>query len=264
MEGGPPSGAPEKQVTLRDRVSSWAARMLPVRQGRLVLDRPAASVTFDDFPRSAWTVGGEIVERFGGRATYYASGRFCGIREHGVQYYDAEDLRAAHRAGHEVGSHTWAHRHVRELSSRELVDDARRNAEFLRRTLGDVRVSSFAYPYGGVSPRTKLVLSRLFSCCRGIRGGVNAGAVDLAHLYAVSLEVRHWSAAQVERRVDEARARNGWIVFFTHDVADAPTPFGSTPAILEHAMACVAAAGIPVLPVGQVAPLAGAPAAAEL
>lgn len=242
----------EQPFTFGDRVRNWAARRMPVRSARLRLDRPVASVTFDDFPRSAWTVGGPLVERFGGRATYFTSGRFCGIREHGVQYYGVDDLRALHAAGHEVGSHTWEHRHVPRVPSHELVADARRNADFLRRTMGDVRVESFAYPFGDASPRTKLLYSRLYSCCRGIRAGVNAGAVDLAHLAAIPLEVRHWSAAQVERWVNEACDRNGWIVFFTHDVSDAPTPYGSTPAILEHALRCLDAAGIEIVPVGRV------------
>ena len=35
--------------------------------------QPLISFTFDDFPRSALTVGGEILERHGARGTYYAS-----------------------------------------------------------------------------------------------------------------------------------------------------------------------------------------------
>jgi len=239
----------EQPFTFLDRVNNWLSRRVPAKPVLTRLPRPVASLTFDDFPRSAWTHGAPIVERFGGRATYFTSGRFCGIREEGIDYYDADDLRAVHAAGHEVGAHTFFHRHVPEVGSRDLVEDTHRNAEFIRGIVGDVEVSSFAFPYGNVSPRTKLLYSRLYPCCRGIRPGINTGLVDLAQLWAVSLEVRMWSAELVERRVQEAIERSGWIVFFTHDVSETPTLYGSTPAILEHALRTVGEAGIEVLPV---------------
>ncbi|HEY0023833.1 MAG TPA: polysaccharide deacetylase family protein [Longimicrobium sp.] len=238
-----------KPFTFRDRLVNWASRRMPVKWARSRLTGPVASITFDDFPRSAWTAGGPIVERFGGRATYFTAGRFCGIREEGIDYYDADDLRALHAAGHEVGSHTYFHQHVPEVRSSELLADARRNADFVRGILGEVELSSFAFPFGDVSPRTKLLFSRLYPCCRGIRPGINAGLLDLGQLWAVSLEVRHWTAERIEQQVAEAKARNGWIVFFTHDVSETPAPYGSTPAILEHALRTVTEAGIEVLPV---------------
>jgi peptidoglycan/xylan/chitin deacetylase (PgdA/CDA1 family) len=222
---------------------------MPTKWARSRLTRPVASVTFDDFPKSAWPAGGPVVERFGARATYFTAGRFCGIREEGIDYFDADDLRALHAAGHEVGSHTYFHRHVPEVRSSELVADAQRNADFVRGIVGDVELSSFAFPFGDVSPRTKLLFSRLYPCCRGIRQGINAGFLDLGQLWAVPLEVRHWTAEQIEQRVAEAKACNGWIVFFTHDVSETPAPYGCTPAILEHALRTVTGAGVEVLPV---------------
>lgn len=242
----------EKPFTFGDRLGNWASRKLPVKRVRSRLARPLASVTFDDFPRSAWTAGGPIVERFGGRGTYFTAGCFCGTTDEGIEYYDEDDLRALHAAGHEVASHTFFHRHVPEVASRELVADADRNAAFIRGALGgDVPLSSFAFPFGDVSPRTKLLFSRLYPCCRGIRTGVNAGVMDLAQLWAVPLEVRHWTAEEVERRVREARESTGWIVFFTHDVSDAPSPYGCTPEILEHALRSVTEAGMEIVPVRE-------------
>lgn len=246
----PPDWAIEQPRTLRGSACNWVARQLPLKRVRSRLRQPLASITFDDFPKSAWTIGGAIVERFGARGTYFTSGRFCGAREYGVQYYDADDLRALHAAGHEVGSHTYLHRSVRNMPSRELVADAERNAAFVREVLGDdATLSSFAFPFGDVSPRTKFLYSRLYPCCRGIRARVNSGRLDLAQLWAVPLEVRHWTAQRVEQRVEEARALNGWLVFFTHDVSEAPSPYGCTPAMLEHALGCVTGAGMEVLPV---------------
>ncbi len=61
---------------------------LLVKPAPLRPDAAIASLSFDDFPRSAWTVGGPILARHGVRATYYVAGRFCGGQEDGLDYYD--------------------------------------------------------------------------------------------------------------------------------------------------------------------------------
>jgi peptidoglycan/xylan/chitin deacetylase (PgdA/CDA1 family) len=208
-----------------------------------------ASITFDDFPRSAWTSGGAILERFQVRATYYVSGRFCGRWENGLEYFNTEDLRTIYTAGHEVGGHTFSHARVPTVSSRLLMQDAERNAAFVRGVLGDVLISSFAYPYGDVSPRTKLLFSGLFPTCRGTGLGVNSGLLDLGQLKAVPLEFRSWHPEQIERLVTASKAANGWIIFFSHDVSANPTPWGCTPTMLDHALRTLHHAGIEVLPV---------------
>lgn len=246
----PISSAPEQDaMTFSSRVSNWAARRLPVKLVRARLDRALASVTFDDFAKSAWTTGGPILDGFEARATYYVAGGLCGRSESGMEYFNAADLLAVHAAGHEVGGHTFSHPHVPAVSSRALVRDADRNAVFVREILGDVLLSSFAYPYGDVSPRTKLLFSRLFPSCRGIRLGLNAGVIDLGQLKAVPLESRSWRADKIERLAAEAKAANGWIIFFSHDVSNNPTPWGCTPAMLQHALRTLLHVGIGVLPV---------------
>jgi hypothetical protein len=127
--------------------------------------------------------------------------------------------------------------------------EADRNEAFLREHLGDMPPASFAYPFGEVTPRTKRLFARRFPVSRGIYPGVNAGVIDLAQLKAVPLEKRSWRAADVERYVAEAAARKGWIVFFSHDVADDPSAYGATPEMLEHALETVTRAGIEILPV---------------
>jgi peptidoglycan/xylan/chitin deacetylase (PgdA/CDA1 family) len=236
-------------MSLIDRVTNVVTRRIPVKCVRERLDGPVASFSFDDFPRSAWTVGGPILERYGAKATYYPAGVFCGAHEDGMDYFTAEDLVACARAGHEIGCHTFGHRHGSKVSSADLVAEIEQNAAFLARHLGDMPPSSFAYPYGEVTPRTKRLLARLFPVSRGIYPGVNAGTVDLAQLKAIPLEQRSWRAADVERYVAEAVEQTGWIVFFSHDVAAQPSPYGATPEMLEHALDTATRAGLDILPV---------------
>jgi peptidoglycan/xylan/chitin deacetylase (PgdA/CDA1 family) len=235
------------------RANNFVTRKLPLKSVRSRLERPLASITFDDFPKSAWTVAGPILAQFGAKATYYAAGRFCGGHEDGIAYFDAEDLRAAHRAGHEIGAHSFAHQMAPMVSSAELAADEARNALALCEILGGVsgaaRPSSYAYPYGEVSPRTKALMGKLFANARGIRPGVNAGRIDLAQLLAVPIDHRRWRPDEIAAAVQEAKAGNGWLILFTHDVCDEPSPFGCTPQMLTEVLEMLAAAEIPVMPV---------------
>jgi peptidoglycan/xylan/chitin deacetylase (PgdA/CDA1 family) len=234
---------------IRDRANNALTSRVRFKTARSHLSAPVASFTFDDFPRSAWTTGGPILARYGARATYYTAGRFCGIEEDGLVYYDRDDLQAVHAGGHEIGCHTFSHRRSPKVGSAELQADLDRNAEFVREVLGDVRMTSFAYPYGEASPRTKALMGGRFPVSRGIKAGVNGRTLDLGQLKAVPLESRSWSAGWIEREVTAAKASGGWLVFFSHDVSDAPSPYGATPAMLEHALEAVTRAGIETLPV---------------
>jgi peptidoglycan/xylan/chitin deacetylase (PgdA/CDA1 family) len=236
-------------LSLTHRLNNLATRNIPVKLIRSRLDRPVASITFDDFPRSAWTIGGPILARHDARATYYAAGRFCGQTEDGLDYYSAEDLAAIRAAGHEIGCHTFSHLYGTGQTSAALDEDTDRNQAFVADLLGDYPLSSFAYPYGDVSPRTKLLFSARFPTSRGIRRGVNAGVIDLAQLKAIGLEHKAWNPRAIERAIASAVRRRGWIIFFTHDVSDDPSPYGVTPRMLDHLLVAVRAAGVDILPV---------------
>lgn len=236
-------------LSLPHRFNNVLTRNIPVKLIRSRLDRPVASITFDDFPKSAWREGGPILQRHDARATYYAAGRFCGQTEDGLDYYTAEDLTEIQDAGHEIGCHTFSHQYGTGVSSKALDEDVARNQAFVADLLGDYPLSSFAYPYGDVSPRTKLLFSSRFPTSRGIRRGVNAGLIDLAQLKAIGLEHQAWDPAAIEGAVAQAAHRNGWIIFFTHDVSDDPSPYGATPEMLDHALSAVREAGIDILPV---------------
>jgi peptidoglycan/xylan/chitin deacetylase (PgdA/CDA1 family) len=236
-------------MNLARRVNAIATRVVPVKLLRSRLDRPVASITFDDFPRSAWHAGRAILDRYGAKATYYAAGAYCDTTEDGIAYYTRQDLTQIAEAGHEVGCHTFSHRHGSGVASPSLMQDTDRNQAFIASVLGDYALTSFAYPYGDVSPRTKLLFADRFPTSRGIRQGVNGGFIDLAQLNAIGLESKAWSPALIERAVDEAVRRKAWIIFFTHDIDERPSPYGATPAMLDHAMAAVTRARMDIIPV---------------
>lgn len=246
-------------MTLIARANRFAARHWPSKRARPASPSAVASITFDDFPKNAWTIGGEILARYDAKATYYVAGSFCGRTEDGLDYYDEADLRALVAVGHEVGCHSFSHQMSPTLTSQDLVAEADRNLAFLTTALGQFSPVSYAYPYGEASPRTKSLLGERFATVRGIRGGVNAGTLDLGMLKSVPLEARRWIPSEIDAAIEAAAAQSGWVTFFTHDVSDAPSPFGCTPAMLEHVLQRLQAAGIPVLTMKDAAARIGLP-----
>jgi len=242
---------------MRSSISALLAR----RIGGFMRGRPArvdwpggvASFTFDDFPKSALTVGGAILEQHGGRGTYYTAMNFAGTERKLGRMFDVEDVAAADRAGHEIACHTLSHLDCRWAKpadiEREIDDNGRALAAMLG---GDNAPASFAYPYGAVSLRARRALGRRFATCRGTGLGLNAGPVDLADLLVIILYDHLYDEAAMRHWIDEAQARNGWVIFYTHDVADRPSEFGCTPAQFE-AVVAYAAQRMPVLPVRDVA-----------
>ena len=71
--------------------------------------------------------------------------------------------------------------------------------------------------------------------------GINAGVVDLALLRVIELYDRTLTRDKLERALRETRARNGWLIFYTHDVAEPPSWIGSSLRLLQEAIEAVQA-----------------------
>ena len=237
-------------MSLSARISTRLAALSSERRRPVRLPRGLASVTFDDFPRSAWAHGGPLLARRGVRASYYAAGGFCGRRVEGVEQFTRADLCEVKDAGHEIGCHSFSHRAAPSLSEPEFACDLDRNSAFLQAELGQA-AGTFAWPYGAVCASAKREAGRRFGAARGVQGGINAGRMDPDQLSARPLEARSWSAAAIEAAVAAAKARRGWVVFFTHDVSETPTPFGCTPAMLGHLLETLARAELDIAPVAE-------------
>jgi peptidoglycan/xylan/chitin deacetylase (PgdA/CDA1 family) len=235
----------QKMQHLKDAARIRSARSLYTKPRRISLPAPIATISFDDFARSAWTVGGEIVESFGGRATYYVSGGFCGRNTNGIEYFSKADLAEILARGHEIASHSFDHIALPSLSQSAILSDLERNAAFIRDATGQEDISSsLAYPYGAASIRTKWLLRNHFQACRGIEPGINADYRDFSQLRAVCLQPIFLKRFPIARLIKEVCARNGWLIFIGHDVSQEPTQYGGTPKVLREAVAALNDAGI--------------------
>ena len=243
-------------MRLKTQLASLIGRHIRVRPARLAGRRPVASISFDDFPKSAWSLGGQVLARHGVRGTYYTGGSFCGQSVEGTPFYDAQDLTELAAAGHEIGCHGFAHQPVSDFSPADLARDAQRNREFLQPFLKGEAPVSYAYPFGRVSPRGKQCQAPRFSTLRGTHEGINAGRVDLAQLDVISLETRLWDEGRIQDAILRALHDHGWLILYTHGVCDNPGLYGSTPQMLDWALSRLKAARIEVLPVKDALPVA--------
>ena len=81
--------------------------------------------------------------------------------------------------------------------------------------------------------------------------GVNSGTVDLQFLRATPLIEPQADRDGVDRAFDEAVASNGWLIFYSHDVATTPSPFGCSPALLRHALEAASRRKVPILSITE-------------
>ncbi len=234
----------------RDLISKVRRRLTAERAARpvrLEFAEPILSVTFDDFPATAADAGARILERHGARGTFYASAAMANVEGPCGQGFAPSDIARLVRTGHEIGCHSSTHSDCAQRDIFTNLEDLARNRDALM-AMGAPTPRTHAYPYGETSMELKDNLPPRLMSARGILPGLNVGATDLAQLRAFPL----FGAGGVARALSalqEGAKRKGWMIAFTHDVADAPSPWGTTAADLETLLREAHKLGFVVLPV---------------
>lgn len=234
------------------------AMHLRVEPFRMRNESPMVSFTFDDVPKSAATLGAAILEAHDARGTFYVIGSQVGTSSALWDMVDGEDIVALHRDGHEIACHTFSHKRACDLDEGTLSEEIERNQHYLRSLDSSIQIENFAYPFGYGSFVRKRQLKSVFRSCRSIVPGVNSGTVDLQFLRAIPLIDRRIDRDGIERAFDQAETDNGWLIFYTHDVADEPSPYGCSPALLNEALEAASRRKIPVLNMAEALQCAGA------
>jgi peptidoglycan/xylan/chitin deacetylase (PgdA/CDA1 family) len=210
---------------------------------------PLVSFTFDDVPDSAYTNGAAVLEQSGVRGTFYIAGGILGEADTYWRVIDRDQVRALRDRGHEIGCHTFSHVRVDELDAQAMDEECRRNREALQELCAGVDVRNFCYPFGRASLPRKKQLERRFDSCRGIYEGINAGIADLGMLRVIELYDRTLTPEKLDRVLRDNRRRNGWLIFYTHDVAEMPSWIGCSPELLRTTVAAVQAQEMRCLPI---------------
>jgi len=179
------------------------AKSIVTAPAMLTADAPAVSFSFDDFPKTAYTNAGEILEDSDAKGTYFLSTDLIGTNYEGQIQCDAQDLKNVIHNGHEIGGHTQSHKHLQTLSDAEMKYEIKENLDFISTTLA-TEISSFAFPFGGTSPKAKRNLLPYYQIARAITPGLNYGKIDRMNINAYSLYGDYFSIQRIEKLVDEA------------------------------------------------------------
>ncbi len=232
---------------LRRKISSRLGRHVALERRRLVNAAPMVSFTFDDAAASAGLTGGERLEKMGGRGTYYIASGLSGRSDWDYALMDREILRQLHRNGHEIGLHGHVHRAVGDFSARGFRDDLQKNRVWLESIDEGLRPTNFAYPYGLVAFARKRQLYGLVASSRSVAPGIIAGEFDPQFLRCIDLADERLTPERLACHLDAVVRSNGWLIFYSHDIAPAPSPFGCTPGLFQRALDGAASRGLEIV-----------------
>jgi peptidoglycan/xylan/chitin deacetylase (PgdA/CDA1 family) len=198
------------------------------------------------------TIGAGILESFNVRATYYVAMGLMNTENAMGRQFCHDDLHSLVERGHEVAIHGFDHISARKMSVESLVADVGRCESILQEWLPEGVSRNFAYPYGQATLAAKRQLGPRMASSRGAIAGLNGPEVDLNLLRANSLhgDIDHFG--RIQQLILENTQRGSWLIFFSHDVADQPSLYGCTPALLRHAVQFAINGGARVLTVADV------------
>lgn len=206
--------------------------------------RGAVSFTFDDARDSQPTTCLPILDATGVRASFY-------IMPDGSVMRQLAAWRAAVAAGHEIANHTFSHpctgnfrwareKALEDFTLERMAADIDAATAFIAQLLG-VRPRTFAYPCGNsfvgrgrdLRSYVPLVAERFLAGRAYLTEPLNDPSFcDLAQLCATGSD-----GATLGRLTDLMRAAaadGSWVIFVSHDVADAGHQ-ALSPAVLEAA-----------------------------
>jgi peptidoglycan/xylan/chitin deacetylase (PgdA/CDA1 family) len=224
---------------------------LATRPAKFEVRGPVVSFCFDDFPRTALTVGGAILKAAGAKGTYYAAPALMNTTNQLGEQFTRNDVDALLADGHELASHTFSHISCRKHSLESFMSDVRRGRQTLVQMAGEDS-GNFAYPFGHVTLKAKLRIGAAMSSCRGTYGGLNEGRCDLNLLRANSLYGDVDGLAAYLSMLSLEHLRTGWLIFYSHDIRNSPSAFGCTPALLQKVVEHTVARGLRIAPVREV------------
>lgn len=152
-----------------------------------------AVLTFDDGYRGvAERAMPHLASRGFSATVFVVAGRIGGVNDWdgetpGEPLLSADEIRALHAAGIEIGSHGATHRALTRLDDEGLVREIAGSREALERLVG-APVASFCYPYGDFDDRVvEAVRKAGYRAATVIRGGISSDLSDPLRIPRVSV-----------------------------------------------------------------------------
>jgi peptidoglycan/xylan/chitin deacetylase (PgdA/CDA1 family) len=235
--------------SIKGKVRRRWARLVGRRPAGARLDRPMISFSFDDAPETAALTGAALLEARGLRGTYFISAGLAGTDGTMGRNASLSEVKRLAEAGHEIACHTYSHLDCGQASAEIADADVEQNVRSFD-AAGLPEAVTFAYPYGDVSVPTKRALSERYALLRGLHHGLIDTHADLNQAPAVGVEGPNGEDV-AGRWMDKARRRKSWLILYTHDVTDNPSPFGCTPAVLDRLIDRAQSEGFDVVTVAE-------------
>lgn len=205
-------------------------KILPFRERRDLkfrCERPIVSFTFDDFPKSAIDNGARVLEAQNWRGTFYACAGLVGHDNHHGKHFEAADLVALEKSGHEIGGHTYSHQDLATVSLENALAEVQKNKSLLAEFGICSELSSFAFPYGSATAALKRELARKFNSLRGVNAGYHIDKADLNGLKSIG--VFSQNIPMILALIKSMETKPGWLTLFAHDICETPSSWGCTP-----------------------------------
>jgi peptidoglycan/xylan/chitin deacetylase (PgdA/CDA1 family) len=234
-------------MSLIPRLSRFAARHIGCRWLALNKGRGVVSFSFDDVPASACHQGAVLLELYQARGSFYICGNLTDGMEQNQACHSVDDLKRLIENEHEVGCHTFSHMNCATASSDILVQDWEKNQTFFNQH-GIVN-HGFAFPFGAYDLNSKLAAQKRFSYSRITGGGTQTGRADLSALRAQSLYSSNTNVDSLDALIKHTASEGGWLILYSHEVCEAPGPWGTTPELLETALRIATQERCHILPV---------------
>ncbi len=212
---------------LIEKISRKLARAVPLKSLKMSNDQPLVSFTFDDFPKTARTNGSAILQDQGYVGTFYGCAGLLGKIHDGTRIAETKDIKILSENGHEIGCHSYAHLNCQKASKEHLQQDLSRNASTLS-NIAEQSITSFAYPFGKMSIRTRRIVAGHYTSARTTVPGINHDRVCLHSLKSHQVYGSMFNSVFFEKVIAQAISTNGWLIFHTHDVSTSPSAFGCT------------------------------------
>ncbi|MDP1921614.1 MAG: polysaccharide deacetylase family protein [Myxococcales bacterium] len=218
-------GTPSRDATAFRQQVEWVARrfefvspqqFFAIARGEFAPPlRPSVMFTFDDGLRSNAEIAAPILESFGIRGLFFVCPGFSELEGAAAKAFfysrvepqttpshDPEDwtplrpadVTALHRDGHTIGSHTWSHARLSEVSPAEFPLQIDRSAKAIEGWTG-ARCDAFAWTFAwdAITPAARDAALRrhafVFGACPGT---TRAAQIDPRLVFRTHVEA-HWS-----------------------------------------------------------------------
>jgi peptidoglycan/xylan/chitin deacetylase (PgdA/CDA1 family) len=214
------------------------------------LNKPIVSFSFDDFPRSAIQNGAKLLESLNAKGTFFASLELIDTKNQFDFLFTKDDLLYLESIGHEIGSHGFKHLDSRTLNTEDFLEDLK-TTQIKAAEIIEKKFNLYSYPFGQLNRRIKKVMPAEFLACRGIFPGINHGKTDLCLLKSEPLYGTIKKLPHVKKLIESCFEKKGWLIFYTHDVQNQPSPWGCTNELLKATIELCIKHQCSIMPIGE-------------